>query len=69
MDHYIICNLFLLFLVENMDLLGCRAHFSGRSYFGDLGSLKFQGFVWGISLQTLIIVLHIDSFPTIQISP
>jgi hypothetical protein len=38
MDHYIIFHLSWYFLVEKLEELACRAHFSGRSQFGDLGS-------------------------------
>jgi hypothetical protein len=60
-----------------MEELACRANFSGRSQFGDLGSRTFQGqfevsndTFWGQNfIFPLNIVLHIDIFPIVRKSP
>jgi hypothetical protein len=61
MDRYIFFHLYWYFLGGKLEELVCRAHFSGRSQFGNLGSRTFQrhfeasnGTFWGQNFASIV---------------
>ena len=66
--------------MENLDELVCKAHFRGRPYFAYLGSKTIEDLfeqkndIFGVQFfeniyHLIYVVLHLDTFPTLQESP
>ena len=78
---YNFSSLLVLFQVEILEVLACRAHFMGRSHFVDFRSRTFRGIFGGIYdifggvsaahnfIMGLHVILHNETFPIVQKSP